>query len=389
MAPSATTTATITAKAEPAPVPTPQAKDSGYTNLDIHYRKDQDSVDPKTGILTVGEKDQQYVDYKEWLPTWDPKQKLDPYPEDFNKDFVDRGHYADPEFKNLFPPSAKDSIKFKNLSPRLGTEVEGVQLSQLDSKGKDDLALYVAQRGVVVFRNQDLKDKGLEFNKKFGEHFGPLHIHPSSGAPLDYPEFHITYRRKDPNEYQKVFGNRLHTKGWHSDVTYEKNPPGTTFFAMLQGPESGGDTLFSDTEEAYNRLSPKFKEMIADLKCVHSSYEQAAQSNASGGIERRPPSASIHPLVRTHPVTKKKSLFAGRAFIRQIIGLKQEESDAILNLLTDFLDHSVDLQVRARWEPGSVVVWDNRRLLHSATFDWNSGEVRHCYRITPMAERPQ
>jgi taurine dioxygenase/sulfonate dioxygenase len=261
-------------------------------------------------------------------------------------------------------------------------------LSELSDQGKNDLALYVAQRGVVVFREQDLKDKGLQFNKEFGEYFGPLHVHPSSGAPLNYDEFHITYRRKDPNEYNIVHANTLSTKGWHSDVTYEKFTPGLTAFAILDGPETGGDTVFSDCVEAYNRLSPKFKKMIEGLKAVHSSVEQAAQSRAEGSIERRPPSTHEHPLVRIHPVTKEKSLFISRAFIKGISDLKQEESKAILDLLTEHINNSVDLQIRASYEPGTVVLWDNRRVIHSASFDWADGHVRHCYRITPMAERP-
>jgi taurine dioxygenase/sulfonate dioxygenase len=156
----------------------------------------------------------------------------------------------------------------------------------------------------------------------------------------------------------------------------------------LDGPETGGDTVFSDCVEAYNRLSPKFKKMIEGLKAVHSSVEQAAQSRAEGSIERRPPSTHEHPLVRIHPVTKEKSLFISRAFIKGISDLKQEESKAILDLLTEHINNSVDLQIRASYEPGTVVLWDNRRVIHSASFDWADGHVRHCYRITPMAERP-
>lgn len=351
---------------------------------DIHFRKDEDQEDA-TGLKKVSQSEYKTVEYPEWLPTWDPKEKYDSYSDDFNKSFSDRGHLAHPQLRNLFP---KDSeFQIKRLSPKLGSEVRGIQLSQLDDAAKNDLALFVAQRGVVVFRDQDLKDKGLEFNKQFGSYFGPLHIHPSSGAPEKYPEFHVVYRRKDANEYNKTFQDKLSVRGWHSDVTYEKYPPGTTFFTILQGPETGGDTIFSDTVEAYNRLSPQFKKIVSGLKARHSSETQAAFSRAGGGIERRPPSTVIHPLVRIHPVTKAKSLFVP-TFIEAIDGLKKEESDAILNVLFDHVNHSHDLQVRASYEPGTVVAWDNRRVLHAGTFDWESGDVRHCYRITPMAERP-
>lgn len=353
---------------------------------DVHFREGEDVVDKATGILKVSEKQAKFVDYPEWLPSWDPNEKYEPYPEDLNRSYSDRGHLADAQLRSLFPPENKE-IKIKKLSPKIGSEVRGVQLSQLDDAAKNDLALFAAQRGVVVFRDQDLKDKGLEFNRQFGSYFGPLHIHPSSGAPQDYPQFHIVYRRKDPEEYKNTFKDKLSVRGWHSDVTYENYPPGPTFFTFLQGPETGGDTIFSDTVEAYNRLSPTFKKVISGLKAVHSSERQALSSRSGGGIERRPPSTVLHPLVRVHPVTKQKSLFVP-GFIEEIHGMKQEESEAILNLLFNHVNFSHDLQVRASYEPGTVVIWDNRRVLHSGTFDWDSGEVRHCYRITPMAERP-
>ncbi|CDR41233.1 CYFA0S06e04500g1_1 [Cyberlindnera fabianii] len=364
----------------------PNAASTNNVSSDIHFRKGEDRIDDN-GLLKVSEKEYEDAKYPEWLPTWDPNEKYEPYPADLNVKFSDKGHLASKDFKDLFPPSKAGSFKIKKLSPKLGSEVRGVQLSELSDAGKNDLALLVAQRGVVVFRDQDLKDKGLEFNKKFGEYFGPLHTHPSSGAPENYSQFHIVYRRKDPEEYNKTFGKQLSVRGWHSDVTYEKFTPGTTFFTILDGPETGGDTIFTDTVEAYNRLSPKFKEMISGLKAIHTSVRQAASSRANGGIERRPPSTNIHPLVRIHPVTKQKSLFTPN-FIEEIDGLKKEESDAILKLLFDHVNHSHDLQVRASYEPGTVVVWDNRRVLHAGTFDWDSGEVRHCYRITPQAERP-
>jgi taurine dioxygenase/sulfonate dioxygenase len=374
----------------PAAVQQPQAPQSAshnFSNLDIHFRAGEDIIDEKTGILRVSDKEYKKSKYAEWLPTWDPNEKYEPYADDFNDGYRDPALDADPDFKQLFPKD-KD-ITLNKLSPKLGTEVHGVQLSSLNSTGKNELALFVAQRGVVVFRDQDLKEKGLEFNKQFGEHFGPLNIHPSSGAPEGYPQFHITYRRNDPDEYNKVFAKRTSLKDqWHSDVTFEKFPPSYTFFTMLEGPETGGDTLFSDCIEAYERLSPRFQQMIKGLKCLHSSGDQALQSKLDGGIERREPSTVEHPLVRIHPVLKKKSLFVSRFFMNDIVGLKKEESDAILDLLTDHINNSFDFQVRPKWEPGSVVVWDNRRVLHTATFDWDTGSTRHCYRITPMGERP-
>lgn len=97
--------------------------------------------------------------------------------------------------------------------------------------------------------------------------------------------------------------------GWHSDVTYEKQPPGTTFLYLFDTPEVGGDTSFGNQVEAYNRLSPALKERLHGLKAVHSGIEQADFSRSRGGVVRREPVTSEHPLVRTHPITGEKALF--------------------------------------------------------------------------------
>lgn len=91
--------------------------------------------------------------------------------------------------------------------------MRGIQLSSPSSERQDDLAFFIAQRGVIVFRDQDSKDKGLEANKKFTEHYGPLHIHPSSGAPVNYAEFHIVYHRKESDNYEEAFNEKLTLKG--------------------------------------------------------------------------------------------------------------------------------------------------------------------------------
>lgn len=351
-------------------------------DFDTHFNKETDQV-IEDGILTVSELNRRKAAFPEFLPTWNPNEKYQPLKFFKHKD---PGLRADPELPNLFPKDGQTAQK--RITPKMGTEVRGVQLSQLDSKGKDELALFVAQRGVVVFRDQDFASYGPQFAVEYGSHFGRLHIHPTSGAPLKHPELHITYRRADPNEFERVFSQRTNAISWHSDVSYELQPPGTTFFSVLEGPDSGGDTIFADTEEAYNRLSPEFKKRLSNLNVLHSSDEQAANSRGQGGIERRKPVSNIHPLIRTHPVTGRKNIFLNKPFARRIVELKQEESDYLLNFLYNHIEQAHDLQLRASWEPRTVVVWDNRRVVHSAVIDWDSPVSRHAFRITPQAERP-
>lgn len=141
-------------------------------------------------------------------------------------------------------------------------------------------------------------------------------------------------------------------------MTYEKQPPGITFLYVLDCPPVGGDTLYIDAAAAYRRLSPAFQKRLHGLKAVHSGFEQAANAKSSGGESRRAPISTIHPLVRTHPATGEKILFYNPQFVRQIVEMKKEESDYLLNFLNMHMALSQDIQCRPRWRPGTVVVWD-------------------------------
>ncbi|MCJ1426068.1 hypothetical protein MMC29_003970 [Sticta canariensis] len=319
--------------------------------------------------------------HPKYLPIWDPNTKYLPL-----KPFThyEHGKDADSSFKDLLG----DATSVADITASTGTEVHGVQLSSLTKEGKDQLALFVARRKVVVFQDQDFADLPIEDALKFGEHFGRLHIHPTSGAPSGHPEVHVVHRSAEDTAAAQVLETRTNSITWHSDVTYEAQPPGTTFLYILDGPKAGGDTLFSNQVEAYRRLSPEFQKRLHGLTALHSGHEQAQNSKARGSIVRREPVTSIHPLVRTHPATGEKALYVNPQFTRKIIGYKQEESDLILKFLYDHIALGQDFQVRVKWAAKAVVVWDNRVTAHSATLDWDSGERRHLARITPQAERP-
>ena len=188
----------------------------------------------------------------------------------------------------MFPGAASVT----EITPSTGSEVHGVQLSALSKEGKDQLALFTAQRKVVgnpsvddsifsnsnaplpVFRDQDLADLPIHEALDFGSYFGRLHIHPTSGAPKGYPEVHLVHRGADDNTAMELLKSRTNTVTWHSDVTYENQPPGTSFLYVLDTPTAGGDTLFSNQVEAYNRLSPEFQKRLHGLKALHSGTSE-------------------------------------------------------------------------------------------------------------------
>jgi len=320
--------------------------------------------------------------YPHYLPTWDHSVKYPPL-EPFTH--VEHGLDADPTLPDLLP----EGSRAKKLTPSIGSEVTGVQLSKLSPAGKDQLALFIAQRKVAIFRDQDLADLPIQDALDFGSYFGRHHIHPTSGAPEGYPEMHIVHRAGTNGgmDYQFLAGKNTSTS-WHSDVSYEAQPPGTTFLILLDSPEVGGDTCFINQVEAYNRLSPTMKRILHGLKAVHSGVEQADFSKSIDGVVRREPIKNEHPLVRTHPVTGEKALYVNAGFTRSIVGMKKEESDGLLQWLLAHISRGVDYQARMRWEPKSVVVWDNRVTAHTVTLDWTTGERRHLARMTPQAERP-
>ncbi|ATY63428.1 Taurine catabolism dioxygenase [Cordyceps militaris] len=310
------------------------------------------------------------------LPAFWPA--LEPY------EHYEHGKDADTAYPNLFP--AGTSVT--ELTPSIGSEVHGIQLSTLSDAGKDELAHYVATRKVVAFRKQDFADLSIPDALQYGAYFGRHHIHPTSGAPEGHPEIHLVHRGAGDKGHETYFQSRTSSVAWHSDISYEKQPPGTTFLYILDRPETGGDTLFVDAVQAYKRLSPLFQERLHGLRATHSGIEQVNAAAARNSIKRREPVVNDHPIVRTHPATGEKALYVNPQFTRDIVGLKKEESDTLLKFLYDHLAYGADFQARVKWEEGTVVVWDNRVTQHTALVDWENGQRRHLARLTPQAERP-
>lgn len=215
----------------------------------------------------------------------------------------------------------------------MGTEITGLQLSQLTHVQKDELALLIAERGVVVFRDQDFKDIGPQKQKDLGQYFGRLHVHPVGAHVKDHLEFHSIYLGKDNLYRLGRSSSRLTTTGYHSDVSYEHQPPAITILTLVQVPATGGDTGWTSQAAAYERLSEPLKAFLEGLRAEHSGFEQAEKAARDGHFIRRDPVRSYHPIVRVHPVTKQKVPFVNPGFTKRIVGLKDEESDAILKLL--------------------------------------------------------
>lgn len=128
--------------------------------------------------------------------------------------------------------------------------------------------------------------------------------------------------------------------------------------------------------------------MLTGLSAEHDFFKNPALVRSfASRPQKRTPVSHVHPVIRTHPVTGRQSLFVNENFVTRLVGLKEEESKAIIGLLTDLSAKAHDAQVRVRWRPGSVTLWDNRRTQHRIIHDVVVGR-RHGVRITPQAERP-
>ncbi|TFY74096.1 hypothetical protein EWM64_g9916, partial [Hericium alpestre] len=198
-------------------------------------------------ITDDGDSNYKWAQYKPTFPkvSWPPLGPID---------VEDRALHADPAKRDLLSAASK----VITLTPAIGTEIYGLDLRQLTDAQKDELALLAAERGVVFFRDQELN---IHEQLDLARHYGPLHKHATTPVPKQpgLEEVHVVYndasRRPDTSAFSKL-------ELWHSDVSYELQPPSTTSLKIYAGPETGGDTLWSSGYALYSSLSSGFQQYL-------------------------------------------------------------------------------------------------------------------------------
>ncbi|KAI1640546.1 taurine dioxygenase [Biscogniauxia mediterranea] len=298
-----------------------------------------------------------------------------------NKEWVhnDAGARADKSKSALLSAATKVT----DLTTHIGTEIEGLQLKDLTDQQKDELALLIAERSVVFFRNQDLTPQQ---QLELGKYYGVPEVHPQVpqvpgelGVTVIWPDLQATERAAN-------FRNPGGASRWHADLVHELQPAGITHLHNDTVPPTGGDTLWASGYAAYEKLSPGFRRIIDGRLAVYrSAHPYLDRDDPHAGpryIER------THPLVRVHPATGWKALWVNRAMTDRIVGLDRAESDVILNYLFDVFERNVDIQVRFKWTPGTSALWDNRITIHNASWDYGGKHPRHGTRVTSLAEKP-
>jgi len=254
-------------------------------------------------------------------------------------------------------------IEVRPYSSAVGAELLGVDLSQpLDGHTWAEIRRAFHQYLVLFFRDQTLSP---EQHLSFARRFGDLEPYPFVHGIAGYPE--LIEIVKLPDETRN-FGC-----GWHTDMSYGEQPPLGAVLYGIEVPPLGGDTLFANMYLAYETLSDGMKALVAKLKGLHDSREPEDHSRMFKGMSMMGKKGmsrqvSAHPLVNTHPVTGRNSLYLSPTYCQQLVDMSIEESRPLL----DYLErHAVQgaLTCRFRWEPGSVAVWDNRCTMHVAISD--------------------
>ncbi len=267
-------------------------------------------------------------------------------------------------------------MKIVPVSPAVGAEVYDVDLRGLDDRSFAALRAAFAEHGALFFRDQKLEP---EQHLAFAERFGPINVNRFFRPVDGHPQ--IAEVLKEPEQKHNIGG------GWHTDHSYDDEPAMCSILYAREVPESGGDTLFAGMGAAYDALSDGFKAMLAPLRAVHSSrHVFGAQGGAARMAEGRignPEAATqdaVHPVVIAHPETGRKLLYVNPGFTIRIEGWSDEESRALLQFLYRHV-MKPEFQIRFRWQPRSLAMWDNRATWHFALNDYH-GKRRYLHRIT-------
>lgn len=271
-------------------------------------------------------------------------------------------------------------ISLKPLQPFIGAEVLDFSLADATVEELNELRAALLAHKVLFLRGQAF-DRARHV--AIGRVFGELETHPLSAHP-EHPEI-LQIKSKDG-----IVSHKRETAAdfWHSDTTFRERPSAISILKAYQLPGIGGDTLWANMAAVYEGLSGDVRKTIDQLDAYHDGLklfswylDTADKQNAfrsSYPVQR-------HPVVRVHPETGEKLLFVNSAFTTSLVGLDAAESNELLRHLNDEVKRP-EYQVRFRWEPGSVAIWDNRSTQHYGVVDYS--EPRHLERVTVIGEKP-
>jgi taurine dioxygenase len=277
------------------------------------------------------------------------------------------------------------------LGATIGAELSNLTLGS-PLAGDDVAALRRAlvEHKVLVARGQHLTPEQLT---AAGAQLGPLTAAHPVLPPIDPDHPHVmeidtTRSRTDPR-YRDEYENDT----WHTDVSFMPDPPLGSMLSGVVIPPLGGDTAFIDAQAAYASLSEPVRSLIDGLAAEHDGSKEFAsflarspEGGTWGGRPLRELVPVVHPVVRVHPESGRRSLFVNPTFTTRVVGLSKLESARLLAML---YEHAAIAEhvFRHRWQEGDVVIWDNRSTMHMGVRDYGDAH-RVLHRVTVAGDVP-
>ena len=279
------------------------------------------------------------------------------------------------------------TLTTRPVAPACGSFVEGLDVKRASDADLVALSQLLAERGVVFLREQHLSPEDqVALTARFGEVLRVPYV-----KHLDeHPDIIAVLKEADEKKISTFGGT------WHSDFSFLDQPPSLTILYGREIPPFGGDTLWSSQYAAFDALSPRMQEMMCGLSAVQTGWPHGTKGpgpnaavSRSVVMTRNDPTADrevIHPVVRVHPITKRKALFVNPVYTQRFDGMTEEESKPLLSYL---FAHATkpEFTCRLKWEVGTLALWDNRCVLHLAINDYD-GSRRLLHRTTVAGETP-
>lgn len=256
----------------------------------------------------------------------------------------------------------KAKLSIERLTTALGAEVRGMSLRGVVAEQVETIKSLLLEHQVLFFPEQFLD---IDAHVALGEHFGPLDAHPNLENPFT----------QHPQVFELAASHGGVADEWHSDISFSSEPAMMSILNMIECPAVGGDTMWANTAAAYDALSAPLRDLCDGLTALHDATPHG-----------KPETNAIHPVVRTHPVTGRKSLFVNEHFTRRIVELSHEESELLLGHLARWIVQP-RFCVRYRWQKGTIAIWDNRCTQHFVVGDFD--EQRIIQRVTVMGDKPE
>jgi taurine dioxygenase len=267
----------------------------------------------------------------------------------------------------------------------LGARIEGVDLTRpLDDATFNAVRDAFYEHEVVYFRGRQLSDEDhIRFSRRFGE----LRKLKFDQVRAPYPEIFVVSNIMEDGKYIGAYDAGIY---WHTDGAYLANPHAISALRALEVPvldgRALGDTAFASMSAAYDALPDSMKKRLEGLKALQSiiyrhqkTLNEGRKKEYTAAIKADP--EAIHPVVRVHPVTKKKCLYVSEGYTVKIIGLPEDESRQLIAELTSHCTRP-EFQYRHNWREGDLVMWDDCSTQHKATFDYALPLRRLMHRTT-------